>query len=108
MSERAAGPNAIAPRKTLAVALHGIEPATFERCALIRDWLGDRVRLRPRAGQRPAVAAGEALQRVLPGPRAHRAQGAGGELLAQRPRAGELDHGGRQLLRVALAEQAAD
>lgn len=28
------------PRK-LAVALHEIEPATFERCALIRDWLGD-------------------------------------------------------------------
>jgi predicted deacetylase len=29
------------PRHTIAVALHGIEPATFERCALIRDWLGD-------------------------------------------------------------------
>ena len=29
-----------APR-TIAVALHGIEPATFERCALIRDWLDD-------------------------------------------------------------------
>ncbi len=28
------------PRK-LAVALHEIEPATFERCALIRDWLSD-------------------------------------------------------------------
>jgi predicted deacetylase len=27
--------------RTLAVALHGIEPATFERCALIRDWLDD-------------------------------------------------------------------
>jgi len=26
---------------TIAVALHDIEPATFERCALIRDWLGD-------------------------------------------------------------------
>jgi predicted deacetylase len=25
----------------LAVALHDIEPATFERCALIRDWLED-------------------------------------------------------------------
>jgi predicted deacetylase len=25
----------------LAVALHDIEPATFERCALIRDWLDD-------------------------------------------------------------------
>jgi predicted deacetylase len=29
------------PRQTLAVALHGIEPATYERCALIRDWLDD-------------------------------------------------------------------
>ena len=29
------------PGKTIAVALHGIEPATFERCALIRDWLDD-------------------------------------------------------------------
>jgi predicted deacetylase len=27
--------------QTIAVALHGIEPATFERCALIRDWLSD-------------------------------------------------------------------
>ena len=27
--------------RALAVALHGIEPATFERCALIRDWLDD-------------------------------------------------------------------
>jgi len=26
---------------TLAVALHDVEPATFERCALIRDWLSD-------------------------------------------------------------------
>jgi predicted deacetylase len=25
----------------LAVALHGIEPATFEQCTLIRDWLED-------------------------------------------------------------------
>src|SRR5690349_3826317 len=25
----------------LAVALHDVEPATFERCALIRDWLDD-------------------------------------------------------------------
>jgi predicted deacetylase len=30
----------IAHRK-IAVALHDIEPATFERCALIRDWLDD-------------------------------------------------------------------
>lgn len=28
-------------QQTLAVALHGIEPATFERCALIREWLDD-------------------------------------------------------------------
>ncbi len=27
--------------RTIAVALHGIEPASFERCALIRDWLDD-------------------------------------------------------------------
>jgi predicted deacetylase len=29
------------PGQTIAVALHGIEPATFERCAVIRDWLDD-------------------------------------------------------------------
>jgi predicted deacetylase len=29
------------PARTIAVAVHGIEPATFERCALIRDWLDD-------------------------------------------------------------------
>jgi uncharacterized protein len=27
--------------RTIAVAVHGIEPATFSRCALIRDWLDD-------------------------------------------------------------------
>jgi predicted deacetylase len=26
---------------TLAVAIHDVEPATYERCALIRDWLDD-------------------------------------------------------------------
>jgi predicted deacetylase len=26
---------------TIAVSLHDVEPATFERCALIRDWLSD-------------------------------------------------------------------
>jgi predicted deacetylase len=26
---------------TIAVSLHDVEPATFERCALIRDWLAD-------------------------------------------------------------------
>src|SRR5277367_1035630 len=50
-SERAAAPPERAPAMptvrsinrpgTIAVALHGIEPATFERCALIRDWLDD-------------------------------------------------------------------
>jgi len=35
-ARRAAG----APRR-IAVALHDVEPATFERCALIRDWLYD-------------------------------------------------------------------
>ncbi len=29
------------PDERLAVALHNIEPATFEHCALIRDWLTD-------------------------------------------------------------------
>jgi predicted deacetylase len=28
-------------RRTIAVALHDIEPATFERCALLRGWLDD-------------------------------------------------------------------
>jgi hypothetical protein len=29
------------PEGTIAVALHDVEPATFERCARIRDWLDD-------------------------------------------------------------------
>jgi len=29
------------PARSIAVAIHDIEPATFERCALIRDWLDD-------------------------------------------------------------------
>lgn len=29
------------PNPKIAVALHDVEPATFERCALIRDWLSD-------------------------------------------------------------------
>jgi predicted deacetylase len=34
--------HAVSPSdRTIAVALHDIEPATFERCALIRDWLDD-------------------------------------------------------------------
>jgi predicted deacetylase len=28
-------------RRTIAAAIHDLEPATFERCALIRDWLDD-------------------------------------------------------------------
>jgi predicted deacetylase len=34
-------PRSTLARRTIAVALHDIEPATFERCALIRDWLED-------------------------------------------------------------------
>ncbi len=36
-------PRSAAPARPtrIAVALHDIEPATFERCALIRDWLDD-------------------------------------------------------------------
>jgi len=53
---------------TLAVALHDVEPGTFERCALIRDWLSDlgvdRVTLlvipardlHPLADRSPAIA----------------------------------------------------
>ncbi len=33
--------SAVPHRGTIAVALHDIEPATFERCARIRDWLDD-------------------------------------------------------------------
>jgi predicted deacetylase len=31
-----------ARKHTIAVALHDIEPATFERCAGVREWLGER------------------------------------------------------------------
>jgi predicted deacetylase len=53
----------------IAVALHDVEPATFERCALIRDWLDDhgvdRVTLlvipardlHPLADRRPEIAS---------------------------------------------------
>jgi predicted deacetylase len=34
-------PRSAGRARTIAVALHDIEPATFERCALIRDWLDD-------------------------------------------------------------------
>jgi predicted deacetylase len=57
------------PERTLAVALHDIEPATFERAALMRDWLDDlgidRVTLlvipardlHPPSDRRPEVAS---------------------------------------------------
>jgi len=41
MDERPTFQAAATGERRLAVALHGIEPATFERCALIRDWLDD-------------------------------------------------------------------
>jgi len=36
-----AGARGRVARPRIAVALHDIEPATYERCALIRDWLDD-------------------------------------------------------------------
>ena len=59
----------MSPERTLVVALHDIEPATFERAALLRDWLDDlgveRVTLlvipardlHPLSDRRPEVAA---------------------------------------------------
>lgn len=41
MPHRNASARGATPRGTIAVALHDIEPATFERCAVIRDWLED-------------------------------------------------------------------
>jgi predicted deacetylase len=38
---RTAGERRLRERRSIAVALHDIEPATYERCALIRDWLDD-------------------------------------------------------------------
>jgi hypothetical protein len=35
----------------VAVAIHDIEPATFERCALIRDWLDDGLTGRARGAR---------------------------------------------------------
>jgi predicted deacetylase len=32
---------AMSAERRIAVAIHDVEPATFERCALIRDWLDD-------------------------------------------------------------------
>jgi predicted deacetylase len=44
--------------KHLAVAIHDVQPATFERCALIRDWLGD-------------LGVGRATLLVIPAPQLH-------------------------------------
>jgi Uncharacterized protein conserved in bacteria (DUF2334) len=41
LTQRTSAANGTNRRPTIAVALHEIEPATFERCALIRDWLDD-------------------------------------------------------------------
>jgi predicted deacetylase len=35
------GPGPFIWRTAIAVAIHDVEPATFRRCALIRDWLSD-------------------------------------------------------------------
>jgi predicted deacetylase len=45
-------------QRTIAVALHDVEPATFDRCALIRDWLGDH-------------GVGRATLLVIPAPDLH-------------------------------------
>ncbi len=41
------------PEAAVAVTLHGVEPATWARCALIRDWLADQ-----RVGRVTLVVAG--------------------------------------------------
>ena len=38
---RAPSPRSHGGHATLAVAIHDVEPASFERCALMRDWLDD-------------------------------------------------------------------
>jgi predicted deacetylase len=61
-------PSTARRRTALAVAIHDVEPATFERCALMRDWLSDlgveratllvipAPRLHPFTGRSPALA----------------------------------------------------
>ncbi len=92
----------------IAVALHDVEPATFERCALIRDWLADcgvdRCTLlvipapdsHPFYQRRPEladwllerVAAGDAVAQH--GFRHHRASAARGRLAGRSDRSAEF------------------
>ena len=75
-----AGGGGMSAERTIAVALHDVEPATFERCALIRDWLA-RPRRRPRHAARrprrrpppvlPAAPRPRRLAARLPRPRRH-------------------------------------
>ena len=51
-------PRAPARTKLLTVALHDVEPATFDRCALIRDWLDD-------------LGVGRVTLLVIPAPQLH-------------------------------------
>jgi predicted deacetylase len=63
----------------LAVAIHDVEPATFERCALIRDWLDDH-------------GVGRVTLLVIPAPDLHPFQDRSPELaawLAERVRTGD-------------------
>jgi predicted deacetylase len=50
----------------IAVSLHDVEPATFERCALIRDWLDDLGR---RRGEFIGLDGDETRRAVLAGRR---------------------------------------
>ena len=77
--------------RTIAVALHDIEPATFERCALIRDWLR-RPRRRPRHAARDPRSRPASPGRALTGD---------GRLAARAPAPGRLDRPARLPARAA-------
>ena len=87
-------------RGAIAVAIHDVEPATFERCALIRDWLSDH-----------GIERSTLL--VIPAPDLHSFHDRRPEMsawLAQCARGGDAiaQHGfqHRQLRRAAPARQA--